>query len=124
MKYDEIQLYESLSSEIGDHGAKAVVQLLQYNVTNMKSELATKEDIIALKVAYREDLQGLRTETRQEITALRLTHMKEMNEVRVTLTDNISRLRSQVVKSVYVTGFTQFIAVAATVIALIRIFFR
>jgi hypothetical protein len=98
MSVSEIKLYELLRNSIGEKDAKSFVYLINENMEKKfeqwKSELATKDDLIA---------------TKEEIAALR-----------IATKEDISALRTELLRTIYLTSMGQLIAIVASVVLLLK----
>jgi hypothetical protein len=98
MSVSEIKLYELLRNSIGEKDAESFVYLINENMEKKfeqwKSELATKDDLIA---------------TKEEIAALR-----------IATKEDISALRTELLRTIYLTSMGQLIAIVASVVLLLK----
>lgn len=95
-----IRIYDALKPALGEGKAKEFIEALDESlvekIENMKSDLATKGDIEALRVATKEDVEALRGDfaahresTRDEFAKVRV----EIAAVKSELKDEIATLR-------------------------------
>ena len=101
MVIDEIRFYQLLKAKIGETEAEAIVHIIDKKVTTKfdqsKNELATKEDVLTLRVELKQDIGNLRAEFKQDI----------------------ANLRAELMRSIYLTNLGQLIAIIASVVSII-----
>jgi len=97
MSVSEIKLYEFLKTSIGQKDAESFVYLINDSMEKKfeqwKTELATKEDLIA---------------TKEEIAALR-----------IATKEDIAALRTELLRTIYLTSIGQLFAIVASVASLV-----
>ena len=94
-----IKLYDLLKARIGEKEADAFIEILEKKVDEKfdekKNILATKEDIHNLGMATKEDLANVRLE--------------------------LSSVRSELLRTIYLTSLGQLIAIVASVVSIILV---
>ncbi len=105
-----IKLYDMLKARIGEKEAEAFVEILEKGIEEKfeekKSILATKEDINAIK---------------NEISDLSLVTQGDIYRHSLATKEEIISLRSELLRTVYLTSLGQLIAIIASVISIILI---
>src|SRR5688500_11210808 len=100
----DIRLYELIKNNIGENDAETLVQILEEKMDNKidqrKHELATKEDLKSLRKEF-DDLRG------------------EFHKLRIEVKDDIIHLRTELLRTIYLTSIGQLVAIIASVVSLV-----
>jgi hypothetical protein len=76
MQAESLEVLEKAS--VAPAQARAIVRAIEIEIAGAKDTLATKNDLLALRIELRGELNDLRTELRGEITALGAALRAEM----------------------------------------------
>ena len=111
------RLYETIKEQWGENNAD---ELMSYLPPVGWADVATKQDLDALRVATNQDLDALRVATKQDLDALRVATKQDLAllsaEIRAEVGDKISGLqRTMISLMVLLTGIFGGIATVAAV---------
>ena len=124
-----LQLYELTRTFIKDkEKAKAFVEKIEATVDDKMEQrfehLATKSDLAALKVELmdmlfrqKEELMGVIHTQKEELMGVIHTQKEELMGV-------ITQQRTELIKSIYLVGLIQFLAIVGSVLAIVTFMLR
>src|SRR5882762_1429207 len=109
-----IKLYDLLKARIGEKEAEAFVEILEKKVDEKFEE---KKNVLATK----EDINNLSLATKEEINNLRLSTKEDINRHNLATKEEIISVRSELLRTIYLTSLGQLIAIIASVISIILV---
>jgi hypothetical protein len=119
---DQIKLYNILRTDLklsDDKSADFVSAIEKTAVRELDARiqaLATKNDILELSLATKNDIRELSLATKNDIRELALTTRNDIQALSLATKNDIRDLY----KTIYLSGLVQFIAIVASVLAIVK----